>query len=79
MGGGGQPSTDGRSVTVHVVFPVPILSSVLTFSGPDGAITVLVENSVINSPNKTFGTHVVYRGILLGGLKRLQDSNTGFT
>ncbi|XP_070685938.1 cobalamin binding intrinsic factor-like [Pempheris klunzingeri] len=42
-------------------------------------INVLVTNSVTNSPNKTYSTYVVYRGILLGGLRRLQESNTGFT
>ncbi|XP_070762553.1 cobalamin binding intrinsic factor-like [Enoplosus armatus] len=41
-------------------------------------IGVLVANSVTNPPNQTYSTYVVYRGILLGGLRRLQDSNTGF-
>lgn len=42
-------------------------------------ITVLVTNSVTNSPNHTYGTYVYYRGILLGGLRRLQDSDSNFT
>ena len=41
-------------------------------------ISVLVSNSVTNCPNKTYSTYVAYRGILLGGLRRLQDSNSGF-
>ncbi|KAF1393630.1 hypothetical protein PFLUV_G00018040 [Perca fluviatilis] len=41
-------------------------------------ISVLVKNSVNQSPNKTYSTSVVYRGILLGGLTRLQKSNKGF-
>ncbi|XP_023145073.1 transcobalamin-1-like [Amphiprion ocellaris] len=41
-------------------------------------ITVLVANSVTNPPNQTYSTFVVFRGILLGGLTRLQASNQGF-
>lgn len=60
-----------------------ILSSVLTltsFFSANGQtpISVLVSNSVTNCPNKTYSTYVAYRGILLGGLRRLQDSNSGF-
>uniref|UniRef100_A0A8C3A2L0 DUF4430 domain-containing protein n=1 Tax=Cyclopterus lumpus TaxID=8103 RepID=A0A8C3A2L0_CYCLU len=42
-------------------------------------ISILVSNSVTNAPNKTFTTSVSFRGILLGGMRRLQDSQTGFT
>uniref|UniRef100_A0A667X036 Transcobalamin-like C-terminal domain-containing protein n=1 Tax=Myripristis murdjan TaxID=586833 RepID=A0A667X036_9TELE len=41
-------------------------------------IDVLVMNSLLNTPNVTYSTHVVYRGILLGALRRLQDSNSDF-
>ncbi|XP_034723828.1 transcobalamin-1-like [Etheostoma cragini] len=41
-------------------------------------IDVLVENSLLGSAPVTFSTHVVYRGILLGALKRLMDSNANF-
>lgn len=40
--------------------------------------TVVVSNSITPGPNKTFNTYVHYRGILIGGLRRLQDSKTGF-
>ncbi|XP_029922089.1 transcobalamin-1-like [Myripristis murdjan] len=35
-------------------------------------------NNVQQTPNKTYSTYVVYRGILLGALKRLQDSDADF-
>ncbi|XP_054460093.1 transcobalamin-1-like [Anoplopoma fimbria] len=41
-------------------------------------ISIHVTNSVTNAPNKTYTTFVVFRGILLGGMRRLQDSNTDF-
>uniref|UniRef100_A0A3B4Z4P6 Transcobalamin-like C-terminal domain-containing protein n=1 Tax=Stegastes partitus TaxID=144197 RepID=A0A3B4Z4P6_9TELE len=41
-------------------------------------ISVLVANSVTGSPNKTYSTFVVFRGILLGGLTRLQQSDKDF-
>ncbi|KAI9540879.1 hypothetical protein NQZ68_036215, partial [Dissostichus eleginoides] len=40
--------------------------------------SILVSNSVTNAPNKTYSTCVVYRGILLGGMRRLQETNKGF-
>ncbi|KAI3354656.1 hypothetical protein L3Q82_019148 [Scortum barcoo] len=42
-------------------------------------ISVVVTNSITKSPDRNYSTYVVYRGILVGGLQRLQDSNTGFT
>ncbi|KAL7400291.1 hypothetical protein ABVT39_009794 [Epinephelus coioides] len=41
--------------------------------------TITVMNAVTGSAPKTYSTHVVYRGILLGGMRRLQDSNVGFS
>ncbi|XP_073346720.1 transcobalamin-1-like [Pagrus major] len=41
--------------------------------------TVLVTNSVTPTPCKNYNTSVVFRGILLGGMKRLQDSTKDFT
>lgn len=41
-------------------------------------ISVVVENSIDGSPPLTFNTHIVYRGILLGALKRLMASNANF-
>ncbi|KAL3057771.1 hypothetical protein OYC64_008095 [Pagothenia borchgrevinki] len=40
--------------------------------------SILVSNSVTNAPNKTYSTCVVYRGILLGGMRTLQETNKGF-
>ncbi|XP_044058826.1 transcobalamin-1-like [Siniperca chuatsi] len=55
-----------------------LLPGVPATSSDQTPISVLVTNSVSHSLNKTYSTYVVYRGILLGGLKRLQSSNTGF-
>ncbi|XP_074496219.1 uncharacterized protein LOC141770518 isoform X2 [Sebastes fasciatus] len=41
-------------------------------------INILVKNSLTNSSTVIYHTYVVYRGILLGGMRRLQDSMTGF-
>uniref|UniRef100_A0A3Q3E903 Transcobalamin-like C-terminal domain-containing protein n=1 Tax=Labrus bergylta TaxID=56723 RepID=A0A3Q3E903_9LABR len=41
-------------------------------------ISIRVSNSVTNAPNKTYSTHVVFRGILLGGMRRLQRENHCF-
>lgn len=41
-------------------------------------ITVEVNNAGANPPVQTYSTTVVFRGILLGGLRRLQASNVGF-
>ncbi|KAM8902660.1 transcobalamin-1-like isoform 2-T5 [Spinachia spinachia] len=42
-------------------------------------ISILVMNSVTNSPNKTYSTSVPFRGILVGAMRRLQNSGAGFT
>ncbi|KAL7400288.1 hypothetical protein ABVT39_009728 [Epinephelus coioides] len=41
-------------------------------------IEVVVENSLLGTAPETFSTHVVYRGILLGALKRLMSSDANF-
>ncbi|XP_028275562.1 transcobalamin-1-like [Parambassis ranga] len=41
-------------------------------------ITVQVDNAGANPPMQTYSTTVVFRGILLGALRRLQTSNVGF-
>ncbi|XP_068440863.1 cobalamin binding intrinsic factor-like [Clinocottus analis] len=43
------------------------------------SFTIVVSNSVTNAGNKTFSTFVSFRGILLGGMRRLQDKDSGFT
>ncbi|KAI4789867.1 hypothetical protein KUCAC02_034978 [Chaenocephalus aceratus] len=40
--------------------------------------SILVSNSVTDTPNKTYSTCVVDRGILLEGMRRLQETNKGF-
>uniref|UniRef100_A0A8D3DYL9 DUF4430 domain-containing protein n=1 Tax=Scophthalmus maximus TaxID=52904 RepID=A0A8D3DYL9_SCOMX len=41
-------------------------------------IDVVVENSLSGNKPLTYTTHVAYRGILIGALKRLMDSNENF-
>lgn len=41
-------------------------------------IEVVVENSIHNTPSVTFSTDTVYRGILLGALRKLMASNADF-
>ncbi|KAL6104988.1 uncharacterized protein ACO6RY_06610 [Pungitius sinensis] len=41
-------------------------------------ISIRVINSVTNTPNMTYPTYVVFRGILLGAMRRLRDSGPGF-
>lgn len=64
---------------VHLISLSSVLTSTLFLSGSDQTpITVRVTNSVTPTPDKTYSTYVVYRGILLGGLRRLQESEKGF-
>ncbi|KAM8853776.1 uncharacterized protein ACB058_010188 isoform 1-T2 [Synchiropus picturatus] len=42
-------------------------------------ITIRVTDSVTNTPNKTYSTSVKCRGILLGGMRRLQETSSDFT
>ncbi|KAG8002288.1 hypothetical protein GBF38_012734 [Nibea albiflora] len=55
-----------------------LLPGSLTEGRSSVPIDVVVENSLENTPPVTFSTHVVYRGILLGALKQLMDSNSNF-
>ncbi|RVE64412.1 hypothetical protein OJAV_G00125480 [Oryzias javanicus] len=41
-------------------------------------IQIVVRNSFLEEEPLTFSTHVVYRGILLGAMRRLMDSDTNF-
>ncbi|XP_028276008.1 transcobalamin-1-like [Parambassis ranga] len=50
----------------------------LTESREPAPIDVVVENSLLGTAPLTYSTHVVYRGILLGALNRLMDSNANF-
>ncbi|TNN34683.1 hypothetical protein EYF80_055159 [Liparis tanakae] len=42
------------------------------------SFSIVVSNSVTNAPSRTFKASVPFRGILLGGMRRLQDSDDGF-
>ncbi|XP_078103006.1 cobalamin binding intrinsic factor-like [Sander vitreus] len=55
-----------------------LLPGALTQTSKLVPIDVLVENSLLGTAPVTFSTHVAYRGILLGALKRLMASNTDF-
>ncbi|XP_074496768.1 cobalamin binding intrinsic factor-like [Sebastes fasciatus] len=55
-----------------------LLPGTLTQTSEPVPIDVVVENSVLGTSPVTFSTHVVYRGILLGAMKRLMDSNANF-
>ncbi|CAB1348541.1 unnamed protein product, partial [Coregonus sp. 'balchen'] len=39
---------------------------------------LVVVNSISNAPNKTYSIDVVFRGILIGAMRRLQETNAGF-
>eukprot|EP00064_Thunnus_orientalis_P017998 superscaffoldBa00003996_g18086 len=55
-----------------------LLPGTLTLETKQVPIDVVVENSVLNTPPVIYRTHVVYRGILLGAMKSLMDSNANF-
>uniref|UniRef100_A0A8C9Y8S2 Transcobalamin-like C-terminal domain-containing protein n=1 Tax=Sander lucioperca TaxID=283035 RepID=A0A8C9Y8S2_SANLU len=55
-----------------------LLPGALTQTSELVPIDVLVENSLLGTAPVTFSTRVAYRGILLGALKRLMDSNANF-
>ncbi|KAL3057773.1 hypothetical protein OYC64_008097 [Pagothenia borchgrevinki] len=55
-----------------------LLPGILTQSFRQVPIDVVVENSLHNIKPLTFSTHVAYRGILLGALKGLMDTNANF-
>uniref|UniRef100_A0A4W5P260 Transcobalamin-like C-terminal domain-containing protein n=2 Tax=Hucho hucho TaxID=62062 RepID=A0A4W5P260_9TELE len=44
----------------------------------ESSIELVVVNSISNTPNKTYSTDVAFRGILIGAMRRLQDTNAGF-
>ncbi|TKS88071.1 Gastric intrinsic factor [Collichthys lucidus] len=56
-----------------------LVSVVPTTSSDQTPITIKVTNAVTNSPNKTYSTQVAFRGILIGALRRLQESSPCFT
>ncbi|CAK6977848.1 transcobalamin-1-like [Scomber scombrus] len=55
-----------------------LLPGTLTLESKPTPITVVVENSLLGNPPVTYSSHVVYRGILLGAMKSLMDSNANF-
>ncbi|KAK1899563.1 Cobalamin binding intrinsic factor [Dissostichus eleginoides] len=72
-------SNSDESISAEVK-PTPNYVLTMTSFFPDCVtpFSILVSNSVTNAPNKTYSTCVVYRGILLGGMRRLQETNKGF-
>uniref|UniRef100_A0A4W6CA95 Transcobalamin-like C-terminal domain-containing protein n=1 Tax=Lates calcarifer TaxID=8187 RepID=A0A4W6CA95_LATCA len=55
-----------------------LLPGALTEISDPVLIDVVVENSLLDTHPLTYTTHVAYRGILLGALKRLMNSNENF-
>ncbi|XP_071215546.1 transcobalamin-1-like isoform X2 [Salvelinus alpinus] len=45
--------------------------------GPN-PIKLTIVNSISNAPNETYSADVVFRGILLGAMRRLQQTNADF-
>ncbi|XP_031651116.1 transcobalamin-1-like [Oncorhynchus kisutch] len=41
-------------------------------------INLTVVNNISDAPNETYSTDIVYRGILLGAMRRLQQTNADF-
>uniref|UniRef100_A0A3P8V2S5 Uncharacterized protein n=1 Tax=Cynoglossus semilaevis TaxID=244447 RepID=A0A3P8V2S5_CYNSE len=62
-----------------VLLPLLLLQGVLTENLNLSPIEVVVENSLLGAAPLTYSTHVAYRGILIGALRRLMESNAGFT
>ncbi|CAJ1065984.1 transcobalamin-1-like [Xyrichtys novacula] len=63
---------------LSAAFMLLLLPETLTQESEVTPIDVVVENSIHNLAPVTFSTHVVYRGILLGALRRLMASNSDF-
>uniref|UniRef100_A0AAZ3Q882 Uncharacterized protein n=1 Tax=Oncorhynchus tshawytscha TaxID=74940 RepID=A0AAZ3Q882_ONCTS len=42
------------------------------------SIELVVVNSISNTPNKTYSTDVAIRGVLIGAMRRLQETTAGF-
>ncbi|XP_024300242.1 transcobalamin-1 [Oncorhynchus tshawytscha] len=41
-------------------------------------INLTIVNSIADAPNETYSTDIVYRGILLGAMRRLHQTNADF-
>uniref|UniRef100_A0A673ZM36 Transcobalamin-like C-terminal domain-containing protein n=1 Tax=Salmo trutta TaxID=8032 RepID=A0A673ZM36_SALTR len=41
-------------------------------------INLTIVNSIANAPNETYSADIVFRGILLGAMRRLQQTNADF-
>uniref|UniRef100_A0A673ZLY9 Transcobalamin-like C-terminal domain-containing protein n=1 Tax=Salmo trutta TaxID=8032 RepID=A0A673ZLY9_SALTR len=41
-------------------------------------IELTIVNSISNAPNETYSADIVFRGILLGAMRRLQQTNADF-
>ncbi|KAJ7990450.1 hypothetical protein DPEC_G00300440 [Dallia pectoralis] len=46
--------------------------------GVTSPIQLMIVNSISNTPNVTHTTDIVFRGILIGAMRRLQETNTDF-
>ncbi|XP_035535686.1 transcobalamin-1-like [Morone saxatilis] len=64
--------------TLSTALLLLLVSGIPAANSDKTPISVLVTDSITHTPNKTYSTYVVYRGILLGGLRRLQDSTKDF-
>ncbi|CAL9684267.1 unnamed protein product [Knipowitschia caucasica] len=68
-GGHGQGSGHGQVCGTTTAAPV----------SSQTPIHIVVTNSVTSGPSKTYSTFVSFRGILIGGMRRLQEADNTFT
>ncbi|KAM7399825.1 hypothetical protein PAMP_019069 [Pampus punctatissimus] len=55
-----------------------LLPGTLTLENKPVPIEVVVVNSLLSKPEVTYSTQGVYRGILLGAMRKLMESNASF-
>uniref|UniRef100_A0A8C6SAG0 Transcobalamin-like C-terminal domain-containing protein n=1 Tax=Neogobius melanostomus TaxID=47308 RepID=A0A8C6SAG0_9GOBI len=58
-----------------------LLLTLFCFLAPHSAqtnITIVVTNSLTGGPKRMYSTYTVYRGILIGAMRRLQETNEHF-
>ncbi|KAL0972892.1 hypothetical protein UPYG_G00196130 [Umbra pygmaea] len=63
-------------LSATLLFLVPgILTETLPETKP---LQLMIVNSISNAPNVTYSTEIMVRGVLIGAMRRLQQSNADF-